>query len=129
MTGRTTMIASSEPTGWTPGMEPWIRQAPPGTRFLCYFCGETTAILSHGDRPDPGRAEVYCENNFCEVRRVAIIILQDGTLATIERTDVRTLDAIDKGAEPDEPLHPLAAVDGRTDEAVIARRLGQAGQR
>ncbi|MFJ6993857.1 hypothetical protein [Streptomyces sp. NPDC003090] len=71
------------------GETPWARQ---GTKHLpCYFCGGHTAILSSGDRPDdPGRLEVYCDNQMCDAREVVALGKRDGAAAS-DRADVRAL--------------------------------------
>ncbi|MEH1124771.1 hypothetical protein [Micromonospora sp. CPCC 206061] len=116
------MPNTTDRRGWETGTTPWVRQQPPGTRFLCYFCGATSAILSFGDHPDPGRIEVYCDNTGCDARTVAVLVLQDGTSATPERADVRALEAIDN---PDRPragnIRELLAIQTSSAE-VVARR-------
>lgn len=74
---------------WTAGDVPYIRRKESVT---CYFCGETTAIQSWTDMPnDPGRVAAYCENSACDAREFDVIIINDGTAATRNRTDVRIL--------------------------------------
>ncbi|WAJ47958.1 hypothetical protein OK015_28825 (plasmid) [Mycobacterium sp. Aquia_216] len=40
---------------------------------------------------DPGRVAVYCDNSDCDAREFEVVIVDDGTAATRNRTDVRIL--------------------------------------
>ncbi|MEU3295754.1 hypothetical protein ABZ722_25760 [Streptomyces longwoodensis] len=84
-------------TEWEAGEAPWARQ---GTEHLpCYFCGGRTAILSSGDRPDdPGRLELYCDNQMCDAREVVVLVKRDGAGAP-DRADVRALREVDRPRE------------------------------
>jgi hypothetical protein len=85
----------------------------------CYFCGSNVAKLSSGDRPDdPGRLELYCENQECDAREVAILVLRDGTGAP-ERADVRALREVDR---PNKTPDPLDVMAGYMDNKNITRR-------
>jgi hypothetical protein len=80
---------------WESGAAPWIRQQPRGTKVLCYFCGQATAIVSMGDRnQDTGRVQVYCDNHACAARETEVLVIRDGARARL-RADVRALKAID----------------------------------
>ena len=81
---------------WGRTEQPWLRRVFGGKgKTVCYFCGEKQAILSWGDRSvDPGRLEVYCQNDGCEAREVAVVVLQDGWNSDL-RADVRALASVD----------------------------------
>lgn len=75
---------------WSVGDRPWIRGA--FDPCSCLFCGQDTAILSFGDMAeDIGRVQIYCDGEDCDAREVEIIVTEDGTGATRNRTDVRIL--------------------------------------
>lgn len=87
-------VGRPEPAAdWAHGKAPWIRigREP----ITCYLCGKTTMIRSSGDeKTDSGRVQVYCDNVRCEAREVELIVLRDGTSATLHRADVRVLDTV-----------------------------------
>ncbi|WP_180276510.1 hypothetical protein [Mycobacterium kansasii] len=69
---------------------PWIQRA--NARTTCYFCGRDSVIVSFGDlSEDHGRVEIYCENSDCDAREVEIVVIDDGTGATRNRSDGRIL--------------------------------------
>jgi hypothetical protein len=73
-----------------PGDKPAIRRR--GQEATCYFCGEDTVVASFTDMlSDPGRVAVYCDNSECDAREVEVVIIDDGSEATRNRTDVRIL--------------------------------------
>lgn len=74
------------------GQDPWVRTLDDGTPTRCYLCGRTSGIVSFGDLPvDPGRVQMYCEHHQCDARETEIIVVDDGTAATAQRSDVRIL--------------------------------------
>lgn len=76
---------------WRRGSTPWMR-TPANQPSECYFCGHHTAIRSFGDHPtDNGRLSAYCENSDCAAREYEIIVVDDNTTATRNRSDVRIL--------------------------------------
>ncbi|MFJ8696980.1 hypothetical protein, partial [Streptomyces roseolilacinus] len=93
-------------TEWEAGKTPWARE---GRKHLpCYFCGGHTAILSFGDRPDdPGRLELYCDNQMCDAREIVVLVKRDGAGAP-ERADVRALREVDRPRETPEVLDVMA---------------------
>lgn len=77
---------------WSHGQQPWIRTLDPETATRCYLCGNTTSIVSFGDLAvDQGRVQMYCEHWQCDARETEIVIVDDGTTATAQRSDVRIL--------------------------------------
>lgn len=92
--------------GWGPDEAPYARTAgqsrPQGGKegagyLTCYFCGEISVKRSYGDFPeDNGRLELYCTNQNCEAREVAVIVLKDA-IGAHRRADVRVLHALDEG--------------------------------
>jgi len=61
------------------------------------FCGAQTLKRSASDRPkDPGRMELYCDNQFCDAREMVLLVTRDGAGA-YDRADVRALRLIDNG--------------------------------
>lgn len=77
---------------WRRGTTPWMR-TPANQPFECYFCGHRKAIQSFGDKPtDNGRVSAYCDNSNCAAREYEIIVVDDNTTATSNRSDVRILD-------------------------------------
>jgi hypothetical protein len=78
------------PSSWASDDTPWIRHSNNAGR--CYFCGNDTVVVSYGDlSEDRGRVEIYCESSDCDVREVEVIIVDDGTRATLNRSDVRIM--------------------------------------
>lgn len=81
---------------WESGQAPAVRRGDLGEPFVCYFCGDKTAIRSYGDdRDDNGRVEVYCDNTNCDAREVVILATRDGGHAHA-RADTRVLDGLDE---------------------------------
>lgn len=77
---------------WTHGQQPWVRTTPEGTPTRCYLCGRTSSIVSFGDLPeDHGRVQMYCEHHQCDARETEVIVVDDGSPATVQRSDVRIL--------------------------------------
>lgn len=77
------------PAVWTAGGMPAIRRRVQQT---CYFCGERQIIPSMTDMAqDCGRVAVYCDNSDCDAREFEVIVTNDGTAKTRNRTDVRIL--------------------------------------
>jgi hypothetical protein len=75
---------------WRRGEVPWLRRFD--VSAVCYFCGNDTAILSFGDMPaDCGRLQAYCQHPKCDAREVEVIVIDDTSVATRNRTDVRIL--------------------------------------
>jgi len=72
---------------------PWARRGRPDIAAPCFFCGNADSLIrSSGDlRPDRRRVQVYCDNDQCDAREVEVIVVDDATMATAERTDVRIL--------------------------------------
>lgn len=72
---------------------PWVRRSVDRARpTACYFCGDSSAILSSGDlKIDSGRVQMYCDNGQCDAREVEFVVVDDGTEATRHRADVRIL--------------------------------------
>lgn len=67
---------------------PWVQRTVGETG--CYFCGQQSAVLSYEDlAADHRRVQIYCDNSDCDAREVDVIVLDDGTEATRNRTDVR----------------------------------------
>lgn len=106
-------------SGWGPEDAPWARRAggsQPGNGqegpgyLICYFCGQKTVKRSYGDdAADTGRLELYCKNEYCEAREVAVIVLRD-TIQAHLRADVRVLHALDRDIGellPDSDVIPL----------------------
>jgi hypothetical protein len=93
-----------EPDQWEAGTTPWVRHAQPrisrgarATRFQCYFCGGHSVTRSeHDNDHDNGRVELYCDNEHCDAKEIAVIVCRDGNAAG-ERADLRALAAIDDG--------------------------------
>ncbi|MFE2072803.1 hypothetical protein [Streptomyces misionensis] len=77
-----------------------LRTRPRGSRaarFQCYFCGGQSVIRSeHDNEHDTGRLELYCDNEHCAAKEIAVIVCRDGYAAG-ERADLRALAAIDEG--------------------------------
>lgn len=70
---------------------PWVQRTDRETD--CYFCGQQTVLLSYGDLTrDHRRVQIYCDNSDCDAREVDVIVLDDGTEATRNRTDVGIVD-------------------------------------
>lgn len=117
---------------WEAGTAPWIRRQPRDARARCYFCGEDSAVRSVTDAPDDqGRVEVYCDNTNCDARKMTVLVLQDGTRATIERADVRALALIDedptqRGNKQD--LNWDQIVDHGQDAAAALATITRAGR-
>lgn len=90
---------------WEAGGEPWLRRRQPHTTYgpesnpaQCVFCGAMTLKRSASDRGnDPGRMELYCDNQFCDAREMVLLVVRDGAGAH-DRADVRALRLIDRGA-------------------------------
>lgn len=90
---------------WKAGGEPWLRRhqarttyGPESDPVQCMFCGAQTLKRSASDRPkDPGRMELYCDNQFCDVREMVLLVMRDGAGA-YDRADVRALRLIDNGS-------------------------------
>ncbi|WP_342314748.1 hypothetical protein LIX17_25115 (plasmid) [Mycobacterium avium subsp. hominissuis] len=77
---------------WTHGQQPWVRTTPEGAPTRCYLCGRTSSIVSFGDLPvDHGRVQMYCEHHQCDARETEVIVVDDGSPATVQRSDVRIL--------------------------------------
>lgn len=71
---------------------PWVRRKSREVTVPCYFCGKDTIIVSTSDLAiDPGRIQVYCDNDQCDARETEVIVVGDGAVATAARTDVRIL--------------------------------------
>lgn len=72
---------------------PWARRGRHDIAAPCFFCGNDDSLIrSSGDlRPDRRRVQVYCDNDQCDAREIEVIVVEDGTEATAERTDVRIL--------------------------------------
>lgn len=105
-------------TEWEAGETPWARQG--AERLPCYFCGGHTAILSSGDRPDdPGRLELYCDNQMCDAREVVVLVKRDGAGAP-ERADVRALREVDRPRETPAALDIMARYEDNKN--ITARR-------
>lgn len=118
--------------GWTPEDQPWIRRSNRSSRrrYLCYFCGQQSAIISSGDLDnDAGRLEIYCDSPDCEAREIAVIVMRDGCHASL-RADVRVLQWIDEepakrkryafsGADFIRLPDPGAIVARRQDQAAV----------
>lgn len=115
---------------WDFGWVPWIRTDEAPKHVLCYFCGETRAIISLGDKPeDRGRIQVYCDNADCDARIIDVIPMrtfqEDG-----RRADVQALNAIDRPWTKDELAQEKAAGFlirdvsslADADEGCVARR-------
>lgn len=84
---------SEDAAGWAHGTAPWIRSGR--DPITCYLCGETTMIRSSGDEEaDSGRVQVYCRNLRCDAREVELIVLRDGTSATLRRADAQVLNTV-----------------------------------
>lgn len=76
---------------WRRGTTPWMR-TPATDSFECYFCGRPEAIRSFGDEPtDNGRVAAYCDNGHCAAREFEVVVVEDNTTATRNRSDVRIL--------------------------------------
>lgn len=105
-------------TEWEAGETPWARH---GERQLpCYFCGGHTAILSSGDRPDdPGRLELYCDNQMCDAREVVVLVKRDGAGAP-DRADVRALREVDRPRETPAALDVMGRYEDNKN--ITARR-------
>ncbi|MFE7541069.1 hypothetical protein [Streptomyces platensis] len=105
-------------TEWEASEPPWARR---GTeRVPCYFCGGRTAILSFGDRTDdPGRLELYCENQMCDAREVVVLVQRDGAGAH-DRADVRALHEVDRPRETPADLDVMARYEDKKN--ITARR-------
>lgn len=88
---------------WDAGTQPFLRQhkginADLAAAMPCPFCGGNTLKWSTSEVPiDPGRLELYCDNQMCDARVINIMVLRDGTPETADRPDVRALEAIDTG--------------------------------
>lgn len=90
--------------GWEAGGEPWLRRHQAEVTYgresspvQCMFCGAQTLKRSASDRPkDPGRMELYCDNQFCDAREMVLLVTRDGAGA-YDRADVRALRLIDNG--------------------------------
>lgn len=71
---------------------PWVRSTSREVTVPCYFCGKDTILVSAGDlNIDPRRIQVYCDNDRCDARETEVIVVDDGTVTTSARTDVRIL--------------------------------------
>ncbi|TXS35183.1 hypothetical protein [Streptomyces sp. t39] len=89
---------------WEAGAAPWLRRQQPKTTYAnepnpvqCMFCGSHTVKRSASDRDaDPGRLELYCDNQLCDAREMVLLVKRDGAEA-IFRADVRALHLIDNG--------------------------------
>ncbi|WP_329376252.1 hypothetical protein [Streptomyces sp. NBC_01483] len=89
---------------WEAGTTPWLRQqqttaswGPESSPVQCMFCGGKTLKRSASDREqDPGRLELYCDNQFCDAREMVLLVRRDGADA-IFRADVKALNLIDNG--------------------------------
>ena len=95
---RSTATDGAGPTGGR--AKPWIQRTDVETG--CYFCGRDSVILSYTDlHEDHGRVEIYCDNGDCDAREIEVIIIEDGTSTTRNRTDVRILNHF--GPDGDRP--------------------------
>lgn len=95
---RSTATDGAGPTGGR--AKPWIQRTDVETG--CYFCGRDSVILSYTDlHDDHGRVEIYCDNGDCDAREIEVIIIEDGTSTTRNRTDVRILNHF--GPDGDRP--------------------------
>ncbi|MEU4010257.1 hypothetical protein AB0H30_17480 [Streptomyces pseudogriseolus] len=89
---------------WEAGATPWLRRhqteatwGPEANSVQCMFCGEKTVKRSASDREqDPGRLELYCDNQFCDAREMVLLVKRDGADA-IFRADVKALHLVDDG--------------------------------
>ncbi|WP_339131507.1 hypothetical protein WJM95_22275 [Streptomyces sp. f51] len=89
---------------WDAGATPWLRrhqtEATSGAQarpVQCMFCGGQTLKRSMSDTPkDPGRLELYCDNQLCDAREMVLLVKRDGSDA-IFRADVKALHLIDDG--------------------------------
>lgn len=104
---------------WDASEPPWARRPDTDGGLPCYFCGGRTAILSFGDRSDdPGRLELYCENQMCDAREVVVLVLRNGAGAH-DRADVRALAEVDRPNHTPDALDVMARYDDRKN---ITRR-------
>lgn len=98
---------------WEAGAAPWLRRyqpeagwGPQSNPVQCMFCGANTVKRSATDRDqDPGRLEMYCDNQFCDAREMVLLVRRDGAEATF-RADVRALNLIDDGTLDVHALFP-----------------------
>lgn len=89
---------------WEAGATPWLRRHQTDKTWSiearsvqCMFCGADTIKRSTSDRDeDPGRIELYCDNQSCDAREMVLLVRRDGADA-IFRADVRALKLIDDG--------------------------------
>lgn len=121
---------------WNAGDQPWLRRHQPEAGYgsapdpvQCMFCGGKTLKRSATDHPkDPGRLELYCDNELCDAREMVLLVVRDGARAHL-RSDVRALRLIDSGeldiykAVPPE-LKSIDIFDQMEDEGTeVARRM------
>ncbi|MFJ8755673.1 hypothetical protein [Streptomyces cyaneofuscatus] len=114
----------TERAEWDAEATPWARRPDAGQTLPCYFCGGKTAILSFDDRSDdPGRLELYCDNQMCDAREVVVLVLRNGAGAHA-RADVRALHEVDKPAEAIDDRDVMGGYEDRKD---LTRRRQQPG--
>lgn len=85
-------LPSAPPRPWSHGQDLWIRGLADDTPTRCYMCGKTTSIVSYGDLwVDQGRVQMYCTHKDCDARETEVVVVDDGTAETAQRSDVRIL--------------------------------------
>jgi len=85
-------LPPAPPRSWSHGQDLWVRGLPEDTPTRCYLCGKTTSIVSYGDLwVDQGRVQMYCDHTECDARETEVVVVDDGTAATAQRSDVRIL--------------------------------------
>jgi hypothetical protein len=93
---------------WHSDSIPWVRLQK-SRAVQCYFCGDTTAIVSRSDKShDSGRVELYCDNPLCDARETLVLVLRDNTDETASRADVRALRALDHPPGNHGPAYTIA---------------------
>jgi hypothetical protein len=86
------------PKSWQPGETPWARANP--DQMPCPYCGERKLIISMMDiQDDDLRVELYCDNEYCEARSFATILMSHHGM---RRADTQALFAVDHGDDPEE---------------------------
>jgi hypothetical protein len=85
--------ASGSTPARLPDQVPWVRCLEDRHDVApCFFCGHDTLMPSAGDLSvDLRRIEMYCDNDQCDAREIAVIVMSDDTQSTQSRIDVRIL--------------------------------------